>query len=111
MPLFQVLAYLSPLLVGFAVPAALSLTWGSPPTRRVAAAGGAVLGLLALLLAASFTDSPRHWLPLSAVLASLGLLVAGIYLLAESARLPRELCQVLAGLALCFLMSTLFWAG
>ena len=111
MPLFQVLAYLSPLIVGFGVPAALSLTSAAPPKRRLVAAGGVVLGVLLLLLVASFTESPRHWLPLSVLLVSLGLLVAGLYLLAESARIPREVCQILAGLAVCALMSTLFWAA
>ncbi|HVR83230.1 MAG TPA: hypothetical protein VMU54_02895 [Planctomycetota bacterium] len=111
MPLFQVLGYLSPLLVGFATAAALSLTAGQAPRRRAQAAAGVVLGVLVLLLAASFSDSPRHWLPLSVLLVSLALLITGIYLLAEAARMPREICQILAGLALCFLMSTLFWAG
>ncbi|HEV3029505.1 MAG TPA: hypothetical protein VG457_18140 [Planctomycetota bacterium] len=111
MPLFQVLGYLSPLLVGFAVAAAMSLTAGQAPYRRARAATGVVLGVLVLLLVASLGDSPKHWLPLSVVLVSLALLIVGIYLLAESARMPREICQVLAGLALCFLMSTLFWAG
>lgn len=111
MPLFQVLGYLSPLLVGFGVPAALSLTAGRPPKRRIIAAGSVVGGVLVLLLLASFSDLPKTWLPLSILLASLGLLVAGVYLLAESVRLSHELCQILAGLALCVLMSTLFWAG
>jgi hypothetical protein len=111
MPLFQVLGYLSPLLVGFGIAAALSLTAGRAPRRRVQAAGSALLGVLVLLLAASFSDSPKYWLPLAVLLVSLALLIAGIYLLTESARMPREICQILAGLALCFLMSTLFWAG
>jgi hypothetical protein len=111
MPLFQVLACLSPLLVGFGVPAALSMTAGAPLNRRGRAAGGTVLAILVLLLLASFSGSPRAWLPLSALLLSVGLLMAGLVLLAESLRLPRELGQVLAGLVLCALMSTLFWAG
>jgi hypothetical protein len=111
MPLFEVLAYLSPLVLGFGVPAALALSRGAPPKRRLAAAGAVVLAVLGILLLASFSDSPKFWPPLAAVLVSVALLVAGIYLLAESIRIPRELCQILAGLALSFLMSTLFWAG
>jgi hypothetical protein len=111
MPLFQVLGYLSPLLVGFGIAAALALTASQPLRRRCAAAGGVVLAVLGLLLVASFSDSPKYWLPLSVLLVSLALLVAGIYLMAESAGVPRELCQILSGLALCVLMSTLFWAG
>jgi len=111
MALFQVLGYLSPLLVGFGVPAALALTTGQPPKRRATAAGAVLLGVLLLLLLASFSDSPKAWLPLSFLLASLSLLLAGFYLLVESVRMPRELCQILSGLARCILMSTLFWAG
>ena len=39
------------------------------------------------------------------------MLTAGVYLLCESARAPREASQIVAGLVVCFLMSTLFWAG
>jgi len=111
MPVFQVLALLSPLAVGFGVPAALAATAAAPPKRRAAAAGSAVLAVLLLLLAASFAGSPKAWPPLAALLLSFGLFSAGVYLLAESARVPRDLAQVLSGLAVCVLMSTLFWAA
>src|SRR5579862_2254837 len=111
MPVFQVLALLSPLAVGFGVPAALAATAGGPPKRRAAAAAGTVVAVLALLLAASFTGSPKAWLPLALVLGSFGLFSAGVFLLAEGARAPRDLAQVLAGLAVSVLMSTLFWAA
>jgi len=100
MPLFQVLGYLSPLLVGFGVPAALALTSGQPPKRRSTAAVAVVGGILLLLLLASFSDSPKLWPPLALLLVSLSLLFAGFYLLAESLRMPRELCQFLSGLGL-----------
>lgn len=111
MSVFQFLAYLSPLILGFGVPAALSLTAGQPPKRRAAAAGAVAGGVLAVLLLASFADSPRLWFPLAVLLLSLGLFVAGLYLLLESARAPRELSQIVCGLVLCALLSTLFWAG
>jgi len=111
MSLFRTLAYLSPLILGFGIGAALALTAGRPPKRRLIAAGGVLVGLLVALLLASFADSPKSWLPLSLLLTSLGLLTAGVYLLSESARAPRELSQTLAGLVMCLLLSTLFWAG
>jgi len=109
--MFRVLAFLSPLVVGFAVPAALAATAGAAPRRRAAAAGGAVGAVLAVLLAASFSDSPAAWLPLSALLVSVGILTGGVSLLAESAGLPRDLGQIVAGLVLCALASTLFWTA
>src|SRR5438445_9564124 len=111
MSLFRTLAYLSPLAVGFGVAAALALTSGRPPKRRAAAAGAVVGGVLLLLLFASIADAPRLWGPLALLLVSFAILIAGIYLLCESARAPREVSQIIAGLAACFLMSTLFWMG
>jgi hypothetical protein len=111
MSTFQTLAYLSPLILGFGVAAALALTADRPPKRRLLAAGGVLAGLLALLLATSLASTPGAWLPVSIVLASLGLLTSGVYLLCESARAPRPLSQIAAGLVVCALMSTLFWAG
>jgi hypothetical protein len=111
MSVFQTLAYLSPLILGFGVAAALALTAGRPPKRRLFAAGGVLAGLLAALLLTSLGSTPKAWLPVSVVLVSLGLLTSGVYLVCESARAPRELSQIVAGLVLCLLMSTLFWAG
>jgi len=111
MSTFQTLAYLSPLILGFGVAAALALTADRPPKRRLLAAGGVLAGLLAVLLLTSVASTPKAWLPVSVVLASLGLLISGVYLLCESARAPRQLSQVVAGLVVCFLMSTLFWVG
>ena len=101
MPVFQLLAYLAPLVLGFGIPAALALTAGQPPKRRAAAAGAVAGGVLAVLFLASFTDSPKLWFPLAAFLLSLGLFVAGLYLLSESARAPREFSQIVCGLVLC----------
>jgi hypothetical protein len=111
MSMFQTLAYLSPLILGFGIAAALALTADRPPKRRLLAAGGVLAGLLAALLLSSLASTPKPWLPVSIVLASLGLLTSGVYLFCESARAPRELSQIAAGLVVCFLMSTLFWAG
>jgi hypothetical protein len=111
MSTFQTLAYLSPLILGFGIAAALALTADRPPKKRLLAAGGVLAGLLAVLLLTSVASTPKAWLPVSIVLLSLGLLTSGVYLLCESARAPRELSQIAAGLVVCFLMSTLFWAG
>lgn len=111
MSLFETLAYLSPLAAGFGVAAALALTHGRPARRRLAAAGAVVGGILVLLLFASFADRPRLWFPLAVLIASFALLAAGLYLVGEAARAPREVSQILSGLGVCLLMSTVFWLG
>ena len=111
MSLFRTLAYLSPLALGFGVSAALALSSGKPPKRRAIAAGSVAGGILVLLLFASFADSPGQWVRLVPLLLSFGVLVAGLYLLCESLKAPREVSQIVAGLAVCFLMSTVFWMG
>jgi len=109
MSTFRYLAYLSPLLLGFALPTALAYTDRKPLKHRLVASASVVFGLLTLLLLASFLDSPRQWFPVAVLLLSLSLLVGGVFLLAESARAPREICQGVAGLVMVLLMSTLFW--
>src|SRR6185436_385612 len=109
--MFRTLAYLSPLIVGFGVAAALALTSGAPLKRRARAAGGVLGGLLVLLLLVSFTESPRAWVPLSLLLISLGLLTSGVYLLCEAARAPREISQILSSLVVCALMASVFCVG
>ncbi len=111
MTLFRTLAYLAPLALGFGVAAALALTAGAPVRKRMTAAGSTAGAILALLLFASLGDSVRMWFSLAILLLSFGLLVAGVYLLAESARAPRELAQVVACLTVCLLMSTVFVFG
>jgi len=111
MSLFHTLAYLSPLAVGFGTAAALALTAERPPKRRAIAAGAVLGGVLLLLLVSSFADAPLLWFPLSLLLASFALGVAGLYLLCESARAPREVSQIVTCLVVCFLMSTVFWMG
>ena len=108
---FRTLAYLSPFVVGFGVSAALAMTAGRPPKRRALAAGGVVGSVLVLLLLASFADAPRQWAPVALLLASFALLIAGIYLACEAARAPREVSQIVAGLVVCLLMSTVFVFG
>jgi hypothetical protein len=111
MSLFRTLAYLSPLALGFGVAAALSLSAGKPPKRRAIAAGAVLGGVLLLLLLASFADSPGQWARLAPLLVSFAMLVAGLYLFSESVKAPREVSQIVAGLAVCFLLSTVFWMG
>jgi hypothetical protein len=111
MSLFRTLAYLSPLAVGFGLAAALALTTGKPPKRRATAAGAVLGGVLLLLLFASFAASPGLWLRLAPLLLSFAMLVAGLYLLCEALKAPREVSQIVVGLAVCFLVSTVFWMG
>jgi len=111
MSVFRTLAYLSPLIVGFGVPAALALTAARPPRVRAIAAGGVLGGTSLLLLLASFAESVRLWFPVALLLVSFAVLVAGIFLLCESARAPREVSQIVAGLVVCFLMATVFVFG
>jgi hypothetical protein len=111
MSFFRTLAYLSPFAVGFGVAAALALTAGRPPRQRAVAAGGVAGGVLGLLLLASFTDSPKQWLPLALLLGSFAVMIAGLYLLGEALRAPREVSQIVSGLVVCLLMSTVFVFG
>jgi uncharacterized membrane protein len=111
MSVFRTLAYLSPLIVGFGVAAALAVTAGAPAKRRAIAAGAVPGGVLVLLLATSFADSASLWFPVALLLVAFAMLVAGLYLLCEGARAPREVSQIVAGLAVCFLMATIFIFG
>ena len=111
MSVFRTLAYLSPFLVGFGVAAALSLTGDRPPKRRAVAAGTVVGAVLALLLLASFLDAPKLWAPVAVVLVTFAALTAGVYLLCEAARAPREVSQIATSLVVCFLVSTAFVFG
>lgn len=111
MSVFRTLAYLSPLIVGFGIPAALALTTGKPPRRRAAAAGSVLGGALLLLLVTSFAESALLWFPTALLLLSFAILVAGIFLLGEAARAPREVSQIVACLVVCFLMATVFCFG
>jgi hypothetical protein len=111
MTFFRTLAYLSPLLAGFGVAAALALT-DSVPIRRRALVAGSVLGLLLFLLfAASFMESARLWGPLAILLVALTILVAGIYFFSRALGASREGAQILASLAVVLLMGSLFAFG
>jgi len=111
MSFFQTWAYLSPLVVGFGVPAALALTSGCRAGRRALAAGGVLAVDLLVLLAASLADSPRLWAPAALLLAAFALLAAGLYLALESVRASREVAQIGVGLVVCLLMSSMFIFG
>ena len=111
MSVFRTLAYLSPLIVGFGVAAALAVTAGAPVKRRAIAAGAVPGVVLVLLLLTSFADSASLWFPVALLLVAFAMLVAGLYLLCEGARAPREVSQIVAGLVVCFLMATIFIFG
>ncbi len=109
--MFRILAYLAPLAAGFGVAAALALT-ADRPLRRRALAAASVLGVAVLLLGiAALGGSFVAWIKVSILLAAFCGLVAGLYLLCESCGLPREASQIVSGLAVVALMSTVFWAG
>ena len=109
--MFRTLAFLAPLAAGFGVAAALALTSDQPARRRAIAAGG-VLGAAILLLGiAALGGSLVAWLKVSVLLSAFCALVAGLYLLGEACGLPCEASQIVAGLAVVALMSTVFWAG
>lgn len=107
----RVLAYLSPLVVGLGVAAALALTEGAPRRRRLFAAGGVPAVLLVLLLPAVATESLAAWLKIAALLVSFAAFVAGLMLLGEPLRLRPEIAQVAAGVAVVALVGSVFWAG
>ena len=111
MSVFRTLAYLSPFLLGFGIAAALALTEQRPPKRRAAAPGAVVGAVLVLLLLTSFGETPALWPPLALLLVSFAALVAGLYLFCESARAPREVSQIIVGVVVCLLMSTIFVFG
>ena len=109
--MFRVLAYLSPMAVGFGVAAALALTEGASPKRRALAAGGVLGAAVAILAVAALSESFRAFAKVSVILASFSALVAGLYLLGEACRLPREITQVGACLVVVALVSSVFWMG
>jgi hypothetical protein len=112
MALFRTLAYLSPLAAGLGVAAALAVSAGRPPARRARAAAlvlGAVLGVLAL--AGVLAQAWLAVLQVSALLLAFSVLVAGVFLLGESCRLPPEASQLAASLAALALLATPFLLG
>jgi hypothetical protein len=109
--MFRVIAYLAPLAVGFGVGAALALTEGSPPRRRLLAGAGVLGAAVAPLGMAAFGESFAAFVKVSILLASFAAFVAGLYLVAEACRLPREISQVLSGFVLAALVGSVFWAG
>jgi len=111
MSVFRTLAYLSPFAVGFGIAAALALTSERPAKRRALVSGAVVGAVLVLLLLASFADSPKLWAPTAVVLVTFAALVAGVYLLCEAVRAPREVSQIVSGVAVCGLVSTAFVFG
>jgi hypothetical protein len=108
---FRSLAYVSPLLVGFGVAAALAWTHDREPRRRLIWTGAVVGGALALLFLVSLFGGLGAFLPTALVLVAFAVLIAGTYLVPESLRLPPGVCQVAASLAAVFLVSTVFLLG
>ena len=110
MTVFRILAYLAPLAIGLAVPAALALTRGKPAGRRViwsVSVFGAILILLATV--ALFAGAFGAWLELAVLLTAFGLLIAGLCLFVESIGLPGEAGQIVAALLTVALITTVFW--
>lgn len=109
---FRTLAYLAPLVLGLGVGAALALTAGRPLGRRAAwAAGTAGAGVALVAAAALAAGAAGAAVPLAALLAAFCAFAAALYLLAEELALPSEACQLVSGLAVVFLMSTVFLLG
>ncbi len=113
MTAFRYMAYAAPLAVGFGVAGALALAGGKSRACRFAAALGVLLGVLAVLAAASFTEeeSFRVFLPVAVLLAALAAFVAGVFVFFASLGCAPAVCQVAAGLAVAALMSTVFCFG
>lgn len=105
---FVLAAYLAPPAAGLGVAAALALTRGRPPRRRLVAAL-AVLGAVLLLLGgSSLTGSLRAFHASALLTAGFAILVAGFFLFAEALRLPSEAPQILSGLLVAALLASPF---
>jgi hypothetical protein len=109
---FRAFAYLSPLLAGFGVAAALAWTAGKPAKRRAAAAGAVFGGLSFLLLVAGLVSGGfGQALVVVLFLAAFCLLVAAVFLFGEALALPSGASQVLASLVVCGLAAAPFLLG
>jgi hypothetical protein len=108
MNLFRLLAYLAPPAAGLGVAAALALTRGRPPRRRLVAALAALGAVLLLLGLASFAESLRAFHAAALLTAGFAILMAGFFLFTEALRLPAEAGQVLSGLLAAALLASPF---
>jgi len=111
MAFFRTLAYVSPLLVGFGMAAALAWTAERPLRRRAEWAGAVAAGAPVLLFLVSIFGNIGLFLPTALVLIAFAVLVWGLYLFMEALRLPPGICQVAASLAVAFLVGTVFLLG
>jgi hypothetical protein len=108
MTFFRILAYLAPAAAGLGVAAALALTRGRPPRRRLVAALASLGAVLVVLGLAAFTESLRAFHAVALLTAGFSILVAGFFLFTEALRLPAEAGQVLSGLLIAALFGTAF---
>jgi hypothetical protein len=115
MTLFHVVGYLMPLLVGLLLPALL--VWGSDSgwsrirTGVVTVLGFAGTALLLLVCSLLSGDSFSSWLSVTALSASVGILIIGCFLLLRSFRLPPLGAQIVSGLLIILIMSSVFGLG
>lgn len=111
MTAFEYASLLAPLLAGVAVPGALAWGAGRPPLRRAAAAGAA-LGVLLLLLALLAIGHPLRQLgAVLAITTAVAALSAVVHELAEAAGARPALAQLCAGLAVCALYASVVLFG
>jgi hypothetical protein len=111
MSLFAFLAYLSPLLAGFGVAAALALAWPGGVRRRLAAALGVAGGVVVLLALAAIGDSFKAFGPVALLAGGVSGLVAGVFCFCAAFRLPPEVCQIAASLVVVALVGSVFLMG
>jgi hypothetical protein len=105
---FRFISYLAPLLSGFGVAAALSLTRRLPWRRRVAWAGGTHGGVVVLLFGLSFVESVALFPAVALLLTAFAALVASVFLLVEFLGARREVCQLVSSLVVVALMGSVF---
>jgi hypothetical protein len=108
MNLFRLFAYLAPAAAGLGVAAALALTRGRPPRRRLVAALATLGAVLVPLGLAAFAESLSAFHAVALLTTGFAILVAGFFLFTEALRLPAEAGQVLSGLLVAALFSSPF---
>lgn len=111
MGIFVWAAFVSPLLAGFLVPAALAWSADRPARHRLRAFGIAAGIPLLLLLLLSLPESLSRGLAAAGITLSVSLLSAGLYLLLESLRASPSAAQAAASLVAPALIASLFVVG
>jgi len=108
---FELAAFMAPLVAGIAVPGALAWTAGRPPSRRAIVAGAATGALLAIVALASIGHPVRQLGPVLAITLSVAMLSAAVALLAEAAGGRPAVAQLCGGLAVCALYASVVLFG